>query len=215
MKTFKYLGLVLDENLTFKQHIDHVMKTIRPFIPLMWKRGKYIPIGKRQQLYFAYVQSHIAYMLPIYKAGSKAKLKRLQRVQNRCIKALYRLPHLTSSTHLYWTSILPVEKLAVVERVTQLHKMANGLTKHNFDIQHGSDVHSYRTRQSNNFRCPDKHPILKLATHEYNELCNDLRHLSCIKTFELKLKIEVMKNASDYNVISPYFYLNWNVQSLF
>lgn len=29
--TFKYLGLVLDENLTFKEHIDHVKKMIRPF----------------------------------------------------------------------------------------------------------------------------------------------------------------------------------------
>ena len=146
VKTFKYLGLVLDENLSFKQHIDHVMKMIRPFIPLMWKRGKYIPIGKRKQLYFAYVQSHIAYMLPVYSAGSKAKLQRLQRVQNRCIKALYRLPHLTSSTYLYSTSILPVEKLAVVGRVTQLHKMVKGLTKHNFEIQLNSDVHSHRTR---------------------------------------------------------------------
>lgn len=117
VRTFKYLGLVLDENLSFKQHIDHVMKMIRPFIPMMWKRGKYIPMERRKQLYFVYVQSHIAYMLPIYSAGSKMKLGRLQRVQNRCIKALYRLQHLTPSTYLYSTSIMPIEKLAVVERV--------------------------------------------------------------------------------------------------
>lgn len=150
----------------------------------------------------------VAYMLPIYSAGSKVKLKRLQSVQNRCIKALYRLPHLTSSTYLYTTSILPVEKLAVVERVTQLHKMMNGLTKHNFEIRLNSDVHSYPTRQSHNIRCPDKHPILKQATHEYNVFCDNLRHITCIKTFKSKLKIEIMKTSSDYNVISPYFYLN-------
>jgi len=108
VKTFKYLGLVLDENLSFKQHIDHVMKSIRPFIPLMWKRGRYLPMEKRKQLYFAYVQSHIAYMLPIYSVGTKTRLDRLQRVQNRCIKALYQLPHLTPTTYLYSSSILPV-----------------------------------------------------------------------------------------------------------
>lgn len=35
VRTFKYLSLVLDEDLTFNKHIDHVKKIIRPFIPLM------------------------------------------------------------------------------------------------------------------------------------------------------------------------------------
>ena len=147
-------------------------------------------------------------MLPIYSAGSKVKLSRLQRVQNRCIKALYRLPHLTSSTYLYSTSVMPIEKLAVVERVTQLHKIVNGLTKHNFEIQYNRDFHSHHTRQSNNLRCADKHPILKQATHEYNNLCGDLRRVKCVKTFKSKFKVVVMKSASDYGVVSPYFYLN-------
>lgn len=208
VKTFKYLGLVLDENLSFKQHIDHVMKKIRPFIPLMWKKGKYIPMRKRKQLYYAYVQSHITYMLPIYSAGSKTKVDRLQRVQNRCLKALYQLPHLTPTMYLYSTSILPVVKLAVVERVTDLHKMVNGLTKHNFEFQFNRDIHSHRTRRRDNLRCSDKNPTLKQATHEYNLFCDNLRHSTCIKAFKSNLKIEVMKASSDYNVISPYFYLN-------
>ena len=52
---YKYLGLYLDDNLSFKPHIEHVKKMIRPFIPLMWRKVKFIPIGKRKQLFFAYV----------------------------------------------------------------------------------------------------------------------------------------------------------------
>lgn len=30
--SYKYLGLILDDNLSFKEHIDHVKKMIRPLI---------------------------------------------------------------------------------------------------------------------------------------------------------------------------------------
>lgn len=71
--TYKYLGLILDENLSFMEHIDHVKKMIRPFIPLMWRKSKFIPIGQRKRIYFAYVHSHIAYMIPIYRFEDKIK----------------------------------------------------------------------------------------------------------------------------------------------
>ena len=207
--TYKYLGLVLDDNLTFNQHIDHVKKMIRPFIPLMWKKGRYITVSKRKQIYFAYVQSHIQYMLPIYSVGSKKKLGQLQRLQNRCVKAAFRLTRFTPTTYLYSTTILPVEKLAVVERVMYIHKIVKSLTKNNFDIQLNSDIHLHRTRHSHEIHCPEKHPALKQSTFEYNRFCSDFRHLTCIKTFKCKLKLEIMKDcANDYNVISPYVFLN-------
>jgi len=101
-----------------------------------------------------------------------------------------------------------VGRLAIVERVTDIHKMVNGLTKHNFEFQFNRDIHSHQTRRRDNLRCSDGNPILKQATNEYNLFCDHLRHLTCIKTFKAKLKIEVMKTSSDFNVISPYFYLN-------
>ena len=59
---FKYLGLFIDDDLTFTEHVNHVKKQITPFISLMWRKGKYIPVGKRKQLYYPYVNSHPLYM---------------------------------------------------------------------------------------------------------------------------------------------------------
>lgn len=38
VRTYKYLGLVLDEELNFSEDVDHVKKEIRPFISFMEKR---------------------------------------------------------------------------------------------------------------------------------------------------------------------------------
>lgn len=131
-------------------------------------------------------------------------------IQNRCIKALYHLHRFTSTTFLYSASILPVEKLAVVERVTYIHKIVNSLTKNNFDIRFNYEIHSHRTRQANQLHCPDNHPALKQSTIEYNKFCGDLRDLRCIKSFKAKVKTVVLKDSDQrYNVISPYVFLNW------
>ena len=42
VKTFKYLGLILDEELSFKHHVDLVKQKIRPFIPFMWRSTRYV-----------------------------------------------------------------------------------------------------------------------------------------------------------------------------
>lgn len=89
--------------------------------------------------------------------------------------------------------------------VTYLHKIVKSLTKNNFNIRLHSEIHSHRTRQSNDSHCPNKHPALKQSTVEYNRFCSDLRHLTCIETFKSKLKLEIMKDCdNEYNVISPY-----------
>lgn len=208
VRTFKYLGLVLDENLTFDKHVDHVKKMIHPFIPLMWRKGKYIPTNKRKQLYFAYVQSHLVYMLPIYSQGNKTKMAELQTIQNRCVKAVYRFPRGTSSTYLYSYSLLPLQPLALIERVTHLHKMIWSVTKHSFNIRLNRSVNGRATRRRSKIHIEDEHPTLRQPITEYNRLNSELRQLKCIETFKARLRIKVMTESDEYCSISPYFYIN-------
>ncbi len=66
IKTYKYLGLIIDEDLKFNAHVNHIKKQMTPYISLMWRKGKYIPADKRKLIYSAYVHSHLIYMMPIY-----------------------------------------------------------------------------------------------------------------------------------------------------
>lgn len=65
-RKYKYLGLVIDE-LSFSDHVYHAKRQVTPFISLMRRKGKYIPVEKRRQLYFVLVQNHFTYMLPSWK----------------------------------------------------------------------------------------------------------------------------------------------------
>jgi len=194
VRTYKYLGLVIDEDLKFDKHVDHVKMLIRPFISLMWRNGKYVPMVRRRALYYAYVQSHLLYMLPIYGECGVTKLKELQILQNRCVKAMYRFHKLTSTTYLYSTSLMPISEMVTVEKVTNLHKMILSLTKHNFRFASISGTHGRELRNNDEIYIPNSYSrsitttaALTLACSEYNKLDMDVRQLTCLKTFKSKI----------------------------
>lgn len=116
---------------------------------------------KQWHMYFAYVQSHFTYMMPIYAECSMKKLKELQTVENSCVKAMYRLPQLTSTTFIYSISILPI---ATVERVTNIWKMSKSLTKHNFTIVQNTALHAYNTRTRNRIHSFNPHVSIRNST---------------------------------------------------
>lgn len=162
---FKYLGLILDEDLSFNKHVDHVKNLVIPFIPVMWRNGKFIPMNQRKRIYLAYVQSHLLYMLPIYSECAAFKMKELEVLQNRCIKAMFRLPRLTPTTYLYSSGLQPLNEIATVERVMLIHKMVHMRVKHNFVFAVNSDVHGYSTRNCENIHI--------FNPKKKNSLCNE------------------------------------------
>jgi len=211
--------LVIDDDLNFNEHVNHVKRQITPFISLMWRKGKYIPMDKRKQLYFAYVQSHLVYMLSIYGDCAMYKLNELQTLQNRCIKAIYRLDRYTSTTYLYSTSILPVNELAKAERIICVHKLVCSLTKHNFrfstnaeihgrTIRRGSRIHNYNMQSTVSTIFNSSNAALAMGINDYNCIDSDIRHLTCLKTFKAKVKLKIMEDSREFSTISPYYFIN-------
>jgi len=218
VRKFKYLGLVLDEELSFNDHIDHVKKQLFPFIPTMWRSGRFIPLSKRKEIYFAYVQSHLQYMIAIYSECAAYKLNELYVLQKRCIKALFRLPKLTPSSYLFSNRLLPLNGLVTVERVMLIHKMTHSRVKHNFTFSSNRDVHGRVTRN-----CLDIHlfnlwskknvgdvqtsTALLNAVNDFNYFNKRLLHFDCIKTYKDRLKILVLERQNQ-PVISPFLFVN-------
>lgn len=170
----------------------------------MWRKGKCIPAEKRKQLYYAYVQSHL--MLPIYSLSNKRKMNELQTIQNSCVKAMCHLHRRTPTTYLCSVNLLPLRPLAIVERVTHPHKMLKLLTKHSFDIKLNRDVNERETRRRSEIHITRQHPSLSQSINEYNRLSSEIRRMSCIDTFKSKLKLKIMSESEEFNIVSPFFH---------
>lgn len=110
---------------------------------------------------------------------------------------------------------MPIVELAKMERLTNVHKMVHSLTKHNFTFVNNFDVHGRMRRRINNIHLfnpysvnSDSNSALLRAISEYNMLPLEVREATSLGTFKAKVKLMTMQESVDYEVISPFYYIN-------
>lgn len=115
--SFEYLGLVLDTHLSWDMHCAELCKRIRPIAGILFKLKNTLPKEALLQIYFAFVHSHLNYMVGAWGHAPATNLKPVQVLQNRCLKLCYSLDRLTPSVDLYSgpaKGILPVKGLQIL-----------------------------------------------------------------------------------------------------
>ena len=86
--TAKYLGIIVDDRLSFKTHIDFLVTKISRSVGIMIKLRLYLPIETLTTLYYALVHSHILYGLPVWAATYNTYLNKLRKLQNKAIRTI-------------------------------------------------------------------------------------------------------------------------------
>jgi len=71
----KLLGIIIDENLDWKLHINHVKKKIGKGNYLLWRYTKNLTLNMKKTLYECFVRCHITYCLLVW--GAKKVNKKL------------------------------------------------------------------------------------------------------------------------------------------
>ena len=85
----KYLGVYIDPTLTFRDHIDYVVKKLNKFCGLIYHVRHLYPKKCLLMFYNAYAKSIITYGLLIYGAAAKPNLSRIESVQRRILRAIF------------------------------------------------------------------------------------------------------------------------------
>ena len=79
----KYLGITIDNQLSFKTHISNLESKIARSVCVIAKLSYFLPHNILFTLYYSLVQSHFLYTLPVWASTRKPYLTKLQRLQNK------------------------------------------------------------------------------------------------------------------------------------
>ncbi len=90
VKTFKYLGMVLDDALTFEHHITYVCKKANQKNGVLKKIRKFLTQKLCLMLYKSLVLPHFDYVDVIYMTATTEQLNRLQLIQNQSCRVILR-----------------------------------------------------------------------------------------------------------------------------
>ena len=98
-KSFKFLGIHLDETLSFKQHISKVCTKISRSNYIINKVKNILPRYSLLTLYSSIVQSHLNYGLHIW--GSSVSIGKLIRLQKKSIRIITNSPYKSHTEPLF------------------------------------------------------------------------------------------------------------------
>ena len=121
----KYLGLLLDENLNFKGHIDSLKTKLRRANCLLSKIRPYVRKDLLRTIYYALFDSHLRYGCQIWGQCQTQSLHNLEVLQNKALRILKFTGHRENSQPLY--KISKIFKLKDLVRPYNLQLVQNHL----------------------------------------------------------------------------------------
>lgn len=187
---FKYLGLTLDEGLTWKSHVQNLKQKITPLIYLIGRSRKFLPEKTAWMLYYAHIYSHLSYMSMSWANTTTTELKGVQILQNKAIKLITRKPHLTETKTLYNEERIPVSVLNSYQTLIHVFKIKHNMTKNNITVPQGHSNHDYPTRRKSDFYLNKPNTNLNMNDFYYrgfklfNELPDAIKRTNNISSFK-------------------------------
>ena len=84
----KSLGLLIDENPTWENHVDALSKKIASVVGAIKRISHCLPPTALQDVYYGLLQSHFDYCSMVWYNSGKTLREKLQRLQNRAARVL-------------------------------------------------------------------------------------------------------------------------------
>ena len=150
VECIKYLGLILDNKLSWIQHISYVKNKISKGVGMMYKARNYINKKALLGLYHSYIYPYFSYCIESWGNASNCHLDPLFVLQKRILRILtfssYDVPSESLFKH---TNILPLYKLVHYRIGIMLYKYANYLLPPVMNDLYtvNSDIHEHNTGQ--------------------------------------------------------------------
>ena len=153
----KFLGVLIDNKLTWKQHIAYVSGKIARGIGMLIKARQYLNKQGLISLYYSFIYPYLTYCNHIWGSTYKTSLKRLTTLQNKAVKIIAHARWRASCDPIY--KHLNIMKLAHINTYLIgrfmfrifIGKVPESLTSL---FKKNSDYHSYSTRIADLYHVP-------------------------------------------------------------
>ena len=184
-ESIKFLGVLLDQHLMWKEHIKLTENKIAQNIGILYKAKPYLDKRSLLCLYYSYIHSYLNYANAVWCSTNRTYLKKLQSQQKHVIRIIFH-ENIFAHTreHFKENNILNIYQLNIFNNLLFLHRVKNGKAPNVFLSKFLRPSHDYLTSFSqNNYIVPS----FKLAKSKYRITICALKLWNTILNIEEKL----------------------------
>lgn len=154
----RYLGLIIDVKLTFKQHVEYLKNKLSPYIFILRRTRYTLPARTKLMIYYSHVHSHLTYLISIWGFSSTTNLNTLQVTQNKAVRSLfwpeYKRNGLNTKQLMSKYKILSIEQLKISDSLLLIRKIRTNMIKNEIMLPTFENIHHYNTRGKSDFVIP-------------------------------------------------------------
>ena len=195
---FKYLGVILDCKLTWRNHIEFLQTKVSHASGILFKTRHLMPLHVSKLIYNTLIDSYLRYGVTTWGTAAAYLTDGLLSTQNRSLRSLL-FPQFTTSSisnHYRYLKVLCLNDLYTLELSKFMHSIYFGYNPTSFDNHIEVSNHRYATRLKQNAHFALSKPRTESGKKSvryagvkcWTNLSSDLKEISNRKMFSSKLK---------------------------
>ena len=125
-ETYKYLGVLIGEDLTFSEHVSRIKGKLISASFMLNQSKSFLPFKARLQVYRSLFESHLNFATIVWSINDNA-VSKLNPVQQKALKSVFLLPFKSHVTPcLPGFNIIKVEQIITSVRAKFIHNLRKG-----------------------------------------------------------------------------------------
>ena len=151
----KFLGILIDENLTWDNQLNAVASKVSSQIGIISKGRKFLNNHAMKMLYFSFINPYLTYGNIVWGSVQKSKLNKIHTLQKRAVRIVSHAPRGSHSRPLMIENkILNIYEINLFNFYKLMHKVYNNEVPDCIQEKFTKNVHKYQTRYSEaTFNC--------------------------------------------------------------
>ncbi len=198
----KYLGVILDNYLTFDQHVEYIHGKAVKKLGIVRKAREFLDRGTSVKLYQSLVLPHMDYCDIVYSCTSEANLQKLQKIQNCACRILLRCDRRAHVKEMHkHLNFLDLKQRRELHLSTECYKQVNNSSSSLHKFFKLKSTRSTRTGESK-YEVPNLRTMMGRRCFSYrgpahwNSVSEDLKNSESINAYKNTYLKKLMRDVN-------------------
>ena len=203
----KFLGVIIDEYLSFEHHVKHVKSKVARGLGILYKSKRLLNSKSLLQLYNSFIYPYINYCICVWGNTYMSYLSPLVKLQKKAVRVISGAGRLDHTDALFKElRILRIKEVYAYSLQLILYKFHHGLLPGVFSdfFMENNTVHNYYTRQADQMHVPlfrskqASLSIRKMGVRSHNHFRSLLDIESLELCYKYNLKTYILQNGTSF-----------------